>query len=122
MNERLVPYTFSLVDPAEATAITTGACYFMVPFEATLVYASVAPFEDDSGATMDILDDGVDIVTGISAADHDVPGEWAATGYGGTNDPVSIAAGSEISIDINNGAAANRFDIQLLFLAGEKWG
>jgi hypothetical protein len=78
--------------------------------------------EDDSGATMDIQDDGVDIVTAIDASDHDVPGEWLSTHVGGANAPIPIAAGSEISLDFNAVAVANRFDVVLLFLTGESWG
>jgi hypothetical protein len=122
MNERLIAYNLNIGDPAEGSAVGASAAMVMVPFGATLVYASVSPFEDDTGATIDIQDDGTDIVTAIDAADHDVPGEWACTGYGGTNTPVAIAAGSEIEIDINAAAAANRFDVTLLFLTGETWG
>ena len=123
MNERLVAYTFNIGDPDESAAVaTSGAAYFMLPFQATLVYASVSPMEDDSGATLDINDDAVAIVSGIDASDHDVPGEWISRHAGGTNAPVLIAAGSEMTLDINAGAAANRFDITLLFLTGEAWG
>lgn len=123
MNERLVSYVLNLTDPAEGESLSdAGASHFMVPFGATLVYASVSPFEDDAGATMDIQDDGSDIVTGVDASDHDVPGEWISTHMGGSNAPVAIAAGSELSIDLNSVAAANRFDIVLLFLTGETNG
>lgn len=123
MNERLIAYTPTIVDPAEAESVSdAGAAYFMVPFQATLVYASVSPFEDDDSATMDIQDDASDIVTGIDASDHDVPGEWQSTHVGGSNDPVQIAAGSEISLDFNSVSAANRFDVVLLFLVGSDWG
>ena len=94
----------------------------MLPFQATLVYVSVSPFEDDGGANIDVLDDGTDIVTNVDASDHDVPGEWASVHAGGTNAPVSIAAGSEMIIDVNAAAVANRFDVTLLFLTGEAWG
>lgn len=123
MNERLVAYNLNIADPDSAASVgSSGAAIVMVPFGATLVYASVSPMTDDAGATMDIQDDGTDIVTAVSAADHDVPGEWISTHAGGTNTPVAIAAGSEISIDINAAAAANRFDVTLLFLTGESWG
>ncbi len=122
MNERIVTYSFSVFDPDDSQAVGAAALYTMVPFEATLIYASVAPFEDDAGATVDIQDDASDIVTGIDASDKDVPGEWASVHVGGSNDPVAIAAGSEISLDFNNAAAANRFDVELQFLTGEKWG
>lgn len=120
MNERLITYTLSLFDPNGT--LSTSAWLGMVPFTATLVYASVAPHEDDSGATIDIQDDGTDIVTAISAADHDVPGEWITTHCGGSETPVAIAAGSELEIDVNAAAATSRFDVTMVFLQGEGWG
>lgn len=123
MNERLVAYTFNIGDPDEASAVASaGAAYFMLPFQATLIYASVSPMEDDPGASMDITDDGTDIVTAIDATDHDVPGEWISVHAGGSETPVAIAAGSEMTLDFNAAAAANRFDVVLLFLTGESWG
>lgn len=122
MNERLVVYTFNLGDPNEASAGSVNESYFMMPVQATLVYACVSPMTDDGGATLDILDDGTDIVTAIDASDHDVPGEWASVHAGGSNDPVAIAAGSELSLDINAAAVGNRFDIVLWFLTGSDWG
>lgn len=122
MNERLVAYNLNIGDPDSTATVAASAAMVMVPFGCTLVYASVSPMEDDAGATIDIQDDGTDIVTAIAAATHATPGEWASTHCGGTNAPVAIAAGSEIEIDINNAAAANRFDVTLLFLTGETWG
>jgi hypothetical protein len=123
MNERLIAYTLNIGDPDSTQAVgSSGAAYVMVPFGATLVYACVSPFEDDPGASLDIQDDATDIVTAIDATDHDVPGEWISTHCGGTQTPVAIAAGSEVTMDINGAAAANRFDIVLLFLVGDTWG
>jgi hypothetical protein len=122
MNEKLIPYNFQVGDPDQAAAAGASAIAFMVPFTATLVYASVSPFEDDTGATMDIQDDTVDIVTAIDASDHDVPGKWISTHFGGTNAPVQIAAGSMCELDFNSAANANRFDVTLLFLHGAGWG
>lgn len=122
MNERLVAYTLNIADPTEGAAVSQSASMVMIPFAATLVYAAVSPFNDDTGAVMDIQDDGSDIITGIDASDHDVPGEWISTHCGGTNAPIQIAAGSELELDFDLGAVANRFDVVLLFLTGEKWG
>lgn len=122
MNERLVAYTLNIADPTEASAVSQSATMVMIPFGATLVYAAVSPFADDSGAVMDIRIGESDIVTGISAADHDVPGEWISTHCGGTETPIQITAGSELELDFDLGAAANRFDVVLLFLTGESWG
>jgi hypothetical protein len=123
MNERLITYNFQIFDPDHSGgAIGASALLTMVPFGATLVYASVSPHEDDSGATIDIQDDATDIVTGIDASDHDVPGEWISTHCGGSQTPVAIAAGSELEIDVNSAAATTRLDVTLLFLQGETWG
>jgi hypothetical protein len=122
MNERLVAYTFSVADPTEGAAVGALACYFMVPFGATLIYASAAPFADDPGATMDINDDGSAIVAAMACATKAAPGEWISTHAGGTETPVAIAAGSEMTLDFNAAAAANRFDVVILLLTGESWG
>ena len=122
MNERLVAYNLSVSDPTEGSALGTGAALVMIPFGATLVYASVSPFADDTGATMDIQIAGADIVTAVDAADREAPGEWISTHCGGANTPIAIAAGSQLEIDLNSAAAGNRFDVTLLFLTGETWG
>ncbi len=122
MNERLIAYNLNIGDPDETAGVTIAAAMVMVPFGCTLIYVSVSPFEDDTGATIDIQDDGTDIVTAVDASDHDVPGEWISIHAGGTQTPVAIAAGSEIEVDVNAGAVANRFDVTLLFLTGESWG
>ena len=122
MNERLIAYNLNIADPVEGSAVGDAAAVVMLPFGATLIYASVSAHDDDPGASIDIQDDGVDIVTGIDATDQDVPGEWASVHAGGANAPIDIAAGSEIDIDVNAAAAANRFDVLLLFLTGETWG
>jgi hypothetical protein len=122
MNERTVVYSFSVFEPTDTNALGDLACYFMVPFGATLTYVSVAPWDDDASATMDLNDDGSVIVTALTCADKDVPGEWISTHSGGTQTPVAIAAGSEMTLDFNDAAAANRFDCQFHFLVGESWG
>lgn len=123
MNENLVTYNLQVFDPDTAGgAIGTSAWLGMVPFAATLVYASVSPHEDDASATIDIQDDGTDIVTAIAAATHATPGEWISTHCGGTQTPVAIAAGSELEIDVNSGAATTRLDVTLIFLQGAGWG
>ncbi len=122
MNERMVAYTFSIADPTEGSAIGALACYFMLPFGATLIYASGAAFVDDAGLTMDINDDGTVIVTALDIADKEAPGEWISIHAGGTETPVAIAAGSEMTLDFNAAANGNRVDVVMLFLTGESWG
>jgi hypothetical protein len=71
---------------------------------------------------MDINDDGVAIVSAMACATKAAPGEWISTHAGGTETPVTIAAGSEMTLDFNAAAAANRFDVVILLLTGESWG
>ena len=122
MNERLVAYSFHVADPVDTATLGTGAANFIIPFGATLIYASASPMEDDSGATLDIQDDGTDIVTAIACATAGTVGEWQSTHAGGDETPVAVAAGSEIELDFNNAAAENAFTVTLLFLTGESWG
>jgi hypothetical protein len=122
MNERLVAYTFNLFDPADATGLGDLCAYFMVPFGATLVYVSGAPMTDDAGTTLDVHDDGSAIIAALACNDKEIPGRWISTHFGGTQTPVAIAAGSEITMDLNAIEVGVRFDVQLLFLTGESWG
>ncbi len=123
MNERLIAYTFNLVDPVEGNALGALETYFTLPFGATLVYASGAPSANDAGCTMDLMDDGVAAgPTALACAVAATPGEWISTHCGGSSAPVAIAAGSVMSIDINAAAVGVTFAIVLLFLVGESWG
>ena len=122
MNENIVTYTFSVTDATEASALGANAVYFMVPFGATLVYASAAPQDDDAMLTVYFLDDSCVFVEAFDASDKDVPGEWISTHMGGSETPVEVAAGSVLDLDFNNAAAANRVDVQLMFLQGSTWG
>lgn len=123
MNERLVAYTINLADPVEANALGVLETYFMLPYGATLVYASGTPSADDAGGNMDLMDDGAACgPTALACAVAAVPGEWISTHCGGTETPVEIAAGSVMSIDCNSLAVGVTFAIVLLFLTGETWG
>ena len=122
MNERLVSYTFNLFDPDDTAALGNLAAYFMMPFGATLVYVSGTPMTDDAGCTLDVHDDGTMIITALACAVKATPGEWISTHCGGTETPIAIAAGSEITVDLNAIAVGVRFDVQLLFLTGESVG
>jgi hypothetical protein len=119
MNERLVVLSKTLVDPTEGNAIGANASYFVIPNDMTIVYISVAPSVDDAGATLDINDDGTGVITGVDASDKDAPGTWSSTHFGGTNAPVTVDGGSKISLDINNGAAATAFYVDIYALTGE---
>lgn len=119
MSERLITYSFSLADPDNTAALGALAAYWVVPMQITIVHVSAGPLEDDAGATIDINDDGTAIIAAVDASDKDVPGTWSSTHFGGTNDPVTVASGSELTIDVNSAAAANQFNIVITALAGE---
>jgi hypothetical protein len=123
MNERIVSYTFNLYDPDNTGGLGNLCAYFMLPFGATLIYACGAPMNDDAGTTLDLMDDGVACgPTAMVSATKIVPGEWISTHCGGTETPVEIAAGSEMTIDLNGIEVAVRYDCQFLFLVGESVG
>ena len=122
MSERLIALNYSVVDPDESAASGALALYDDIPFSLTIVAVSVAPLEDDASATLDINDDGTGVITAIDASDHNVPGTWLSVHAGGTNAPVRITAGSVLSLDINSGAAANRFDGTIWALVGDAVG
>ncbi len=123
MNERIVSYTFNLYDPDNTAGLGALSAYFMIPFGATLIYASGAPMVDDPGTTLDLMDDTVACgPTAMVAATKIVPGEWISTHCGGTETPVEIAAGSVMSYDLNALAVGISFSVVFLFLVGESWG
>jgi hypothetical protein len=114
MNENLLSYHLSIFDPDDAAGMSASAWLGMMPVNATLVYASVSPHEDDASATIDIQ--------ALDASDYDVPGEWISTHCGGSETPVRIVAGSELEVDANSVAATTRLEITMLFLTGAGWG
>lgn len=122
MLETMQTLTFNITDPVDTAALAGSGSLWMLPYDYTIIYMSVSPMEDDTGATVDLQDDGTDVITAVDAADHDVPGEWISTAAGGAQTPVYVAAGSEMEFDFNNAAAGNRFDICLVVLAGVNWG
>ena len=108
MQERLVCIALPAVYPGASAALGADYATFYTPCDLTLVYVSAAPSVDDSGALLDIEDDGTAICDDISVADADAPGTWKAKGYGGSETPVRIAAGSKISLtaaSIENGVS-----------------
>jgi hypothetical protein len=118
MNERLMHVCITLTDPDESAALGAGDSYFYAATEMKIVYVSAAPLEDDTGADIDINDDGSGVITAVDCSDADVPGTWKAEGYGGDEDPVTIAAGSKVSIDGNDFANGNAAYVHIWYLAG----
>ncbi len=117
MNEMVVNAT--LVDPTDAAALGTGIMLWQFPFEVKLVYFCAVPLEADAGATLDLLDDAVDTgLVALDVSDKDDPGQWESSHYGGSNDPIAFAKDSEISVDINSGAAGNAWQVTAIFVPG----
>lgn len=119
MNERLVVISKTLVDPDESAGMSTNEAYFYAMCDLTVIAVCVAPEEDDSGATLDINDDGTGVIEAIGCADADVPGTWKSTHMGGAETPVRIAAGSKVDFDLNSAAVANAFNVDIWALTGE---
>lgn len=89
MNERLTPISFTLSSQAAAN----GAAGMYVPAGMTITHVSVfaTVTGSPSAATIDVQDDGTDIIT---AQDISANGITALT-------PVSVAADSVVEIDVN---------------------
>jgi len=119
MNERMVVLDF--IDGEVGVTLGANFLYFYAPFDLTIVYITAAPSVDDPDLTLDVNDDGSGVITAVSCADQDVPGTWKSTHIsGGTNAPVTIAAGSKVSFDANSAAANTRLFIQIWALIGEE--
>ncbi len=54
-----------------------------------------------TGFTIDIQDDGTDVIAALAANTALTPGTWKSVHMGGTEDAVHIAAGSEVEVDLN---------------------
>ena len=118
MNERLITLPIPAIFPGAAAALGDNFAYIKVPVQCTIVYVSAAGGVDDAGLTLDINDDGTAIIAAVDAADASDPGEWKSTHFGGTNTPVSVAAGSVISFDANAAANASMIGGYILALVG----
>lgn len=114
MDERTIIYTIN--EGSDATTLGDNFLYWTIPKGITIVHVSAAPSADDAACTIDINDDGADAITAISCAVKITPGTWATPGYGGTNDAVTIAAGSKISLDANSIDAARRVTVVITAL------
>jgi len=119
MNEKIVVLDF---DDGEV-GVTLGALYryFTVPCDLTVIYVEASPSADDADTTIDINDDGTGVITAVAAATKATPGTWKSTHMGGANAPVTIAAGSVVSLDANSAAANTRLHVEIWGLVGEYW-
>ena len=74
-----------------------------------------------TGFTVDIQDDGTDVIAAITANTALTPGTWKAVHMGGTNTAVHIAAGSEVEVDLNltgGSSPTAEFDLVIYYLGG----
>ena len=74
-----------------------------------------------TGCTLDIQDDGADVIAAITADTALTPGSWKSVHMGGTEDPVHIVAGSEVEIDLNLAAGSTptaAFSVVIWYLGG----
>jgi len=122
MNERLLAITVPNVYPGAAAKLGANYIYWMAQFDMTIVGVSAAPSADEASGSIDINDDGSGVITAVGCSDQDVPGEWQASGYGGTNTPVYVEAGSKMSIDANSFENGIQAAIVIYALVGETTG
>ncbi len=74
-----------------------------------------------TGFTLDIQDDGTDVIAAITANTALTPAVWQSVHMGGTNAPVHIAAGSEIEVDMNltgGSSPTAEFTLVIWYLGG----
>ena len=98
--QRILPLVFT----AEAQVDADGVHEFDLPVGMTIHGVSLcaeAFTGTPTGFNIDIQDDGSDVITAVAANTAGTPGTWYTPAFGGTNDPVHIAAGSDVEIDIN---------------------
>jgi hypothetical protein len=117
MNERLVCLSFA--DGEVGVTLAATYRFIITPVDLTVIGVSCSPNADDAGLTIDINDDGTGVITAVDCSDQDAPGTWKSTHMGGTNAPVKIAAGSEISLDANNAAANTTVLVHIWALTGD---
>lgn len=118
MNERLM--CLQLYAGEAGVTLANGSAYATLPFDFTIVAVSARPSADDAGATIDLRDDGTDIITGVTADTAATPGTWLSTHVGGTQTPVHVAADSVLAMDVNTVDAGTVISAQIWGLIGEK--
>jgi len=105
-----------LVFTAEAQADADGVFEFDIPVGMTIWGASgCVEAYASSGTTFnfDVQDDASDVITAVTANTAGTPGTWYTPPFGGTETPVSLAAGSDVEIDINLDQGTADFTIVL---------
>lgn len=98
---------------------------FKAPVGLTLVGVTVYP-EAFSGAptgfNVDVNVGETEAVKALAASTAGASGEWKTGHFGGTNAPVAIAAGDEVTVDVNLAGGTTPtadYDVHLFLLVGE---
>lgn len=71
--------------------------------------------------TVDIQDDGTDVIAALTASTALTPGVWQSVHMGGTEAPVHIAAGSKVEVDMNltgGSSPTAEFTLVIWYLGG----
>jgi hypothetical protein len=115
----MTPVVLSFTDGE--VGVTLGALYRYIytPIDLTIIYVTVSPNVNDADMTIDIDDDGTNVITAIDCSDVDVPGRWRSVHVGGTNAPVFVAAGSKLALDANSAAANTVAHVSIWALPGQ---
>jgi hypothetical protein len=121
MNEQLVVLSFTLVNPNNAAGLGDNDFYHNVPCDCMIVYVCASSDTDDTSQTVDINDDGTGIIETIDSDTKADPGEWISTHCGGTETPVRVAVGSELSFDVNSGANDTTVHLVIWLLTSAVW-
>ena len=109
---------------AQAQGAANNVHGFKAPQGMTLVAVSVYPEAftgTPTGFNVDINVATVAMVTAVAANTAGAAGEWKTRHYSGPNDPVPIAAGQLVTVDVNftGGTTPTAdYDIQLYCLLG----
>lgn len=120
MSAQLMTFNFS----AQAQVDADGVHTVKVPFGITIVGVTVcaeAFTGSPTGFNIDIQDDTTDVISAVAANAAGTPGEWKSTHLGGSNAPVSVAAGSVLEVDVNLTAGSSPtadYDVTIFALAG----
>ncbi len=89
---------------AKGVAATNNYHKFSALQGLTVVGMSLCPAAltgTPAGFNVDLNDDGTGVITALAANAAGTVGEWKSTAVGGSADPVTIARGSVVTVDIN---------------------
>ncbi len=111
-------YTISGEVGQVGQTLSTGAFRCKLPpLPMTLVHVSANSTVDDAGLTLQVQDDGSDILgSAMDLALTATNGEWNSKHFGGTNTPIQIAGSSILELDLANAAADTRVQFVLTLL------